>query len=94
MKLILSTLAALALMMISQTAYAWSESVEGDHPDDAYYYEITYSQCVFKYEQSEHSDAAIACVCHLLANHAVAWRDHGESAPSVSESEERRCLRR
>ena len=94
MKLLIGTLAAL-MFLIPTSAYG-SFQDELEAADSSTYYELTYTQCSFRYETSDLSDRAIDCICSRLASHAVDHREKSptEPVPPLPDSVEAACVNR
>ncbi len=93
MKFLIGTLVVLLGLMLPVSAYAWDESDEIETSDDETFYEITYTQCTFRYAESTLSSRAVDCLCDRLATHAVKWRGKA-NAPAIADSAEASCLQR
>lgn len=95
MKLVLGTLTVLLGLLLPVSAYA-ADDYDDAAPDDSTYYEITYTQCAFRYSNSSYNENEIECLCNEVAEHAVKWRSRSGTGqiPALPDSAEARCLDR
>lgn len=89
----LHSLVLLLALMLPAQVRPWSEHPESE--DDDHYYELTYTQCAYRYASSAYSEATIDCLCARTAAHALKWRKESpDRIPPLPDSAENDCLHR
>lgn len=92
MKYVFGTIVVLVGLFIPVRAFAWSESPSVEKLDDETFYEMTYTQCAFRYTASKLTESEVDCLCNQLANHALMHRENASAVPPLPDDMEAACL--